>query len=71
MSFMATPFANRLLRPKNPRWAKINARQDTEDVTRNRAASVAERLDRGVTLSRSAAELRRAAWGALHGRPSA
>jgi hypothetical protein len=71
MSLMAAPFANPLLRPKNPRWARINARQDAEDATRNRTASVAERLDRGVKLSRSAAELRRAAWEALNGRPSA
>jgi hypothetical protein len=71
MGLMAAPFAHSLLSPKDPRWAQINTRQDAEDATRNRVASVAERLDRGVKLSRSAAELRRAAWEALHGRPSA
>lgn len=60
-----------MLRPHDLRWKQINAQQDAEDVARNRALTVAERLDRGVELSRFAAELRRSAWEARYGRPAA
>lgn len=71
MSFMAKPSARSLLQPHDPRWARINAEHDAANAARARSLGVAERLDRGVQLSRSAAELRRAAWEALHGRPTA
>jgi hypothetical protein len=47
----------------------INAQQEAEDVARVRAMTVAERLDLGVRLSRTAAELSRAAWEAGPQRP--
>jgi hypothetical protein len=59
-----------LLRPHDPRWMQINREQKAEDDMRARSATVVERLDRGLRLSRAAAELRRAAWEAQHGRPA-
>jgi hypothetical protein len=59
-----------LLRPNDPRWKEINAQQEAEDAARDGALTVAERLDRGMELSRFAAELRRAAWEARDGRPA-
>jgi hypothetical protein len=67
---MAGASTHSLLRPGDPRWEQVNRDQDAEDDTRAGAATVAERLDRGVRLSRAAAELRRAAWEALHGHPA-
>lgn len=63
MRFMAT-----LLRPDEERWQQINYEQDAEQDARTRALTIAERLDRGMRLSRTAAELRRAAWEAQRGR---
>jgi hypothetical protein len=67
---MVASSATSLLRPGDPRWSQINAEQEAEDVARYRAMTVAERLDHGVDLSRFAAELRRSAWEARHGRPA-
>jgi hypothetical protein len=53
-----------LLRPNDPRWALINAQQEADDAARVAAMTIEERLDLGVRISRAAAELRRAAWGA-------
>jgi hypothetical protein len=63
---MVVTHAQTLLRPGDPRWQQINREQDAEQDTRARAATIGERLDRGVRLSRAAAELRRAAWEAQH-----
>jgi len=68
MSFMATESAHTLLTPGDQRWKQINDEQDAEQDARARALTVAERLDRGMRLSRTAAELRRAAWEAQRGR---
>ena len=67
---MAGASSHSLLRPGDPRWEQVNRDQDADEAARARTATVAERLDRGVRLSRAAAELRRAAWEALHGRPA-
>jgi hypothetical protein len=67
---MAPVSVNSLLRPGDPRWERLNREQDAEDDARAQAATVAERLDRGVRLSRIAAELRRATWEALYGHPA-
>jgi hypothetical protein len=67
---MAAPSNASLLRPYDLRWKQINAEQDAETATRHRALTVSERLDLGLDLSRFAAELRRAAWEARHGRPA-
>jgi hypothetical protein len=67
MGFMESPLGNSLLRVGDSRWEQINREQDAADDARARALSVVERLDRGLRLSRSAAELRRAAWEAQHG----
>lgn len=71
MGFMAVPSGHSLLRPGDPRWEQVNRDQDADDEARTRALTVIERLDRGMRLSRMAAELRRAAWEARHGRPAA
>jgi hypothetical protein len=68
---MATPSGHSLLAPRDPRWTQINAEQDAEQDVRARALTVAERLDQGIYLSRTAADLRRAAWEAQRGRPAA
>jgi len=70
MGFMARRSVGSLLRPGDPRWMHINRAQAAEDDARSRAATVSERLERGVRLSRTAAELRRAAWEAQRGRPA-
>ncbi len=67
---MAARSTRSLLRPGDPRWKRINRAQLAEDVARAGGLSVAERLDRGLSLSRVAADLRRAAWEAQHGRPA-
>jgi hypothetical protein len=67
---MAVTHAQTLLRPGDSRWQQINREQDAEQDTRARVATMAERLDRGVRLSRAAAELRRAAWEAQHSHPA-
>jgi hypothetical protein len=67
---MAGVRMNSLLRLADPRWEQVNREQDAEDDARARRATVAERLDRGVRLSRTAAELRRATWEALYGHPA-
>jgi hypothetical protein len=67
---MAGASIKSLLRPGDPRWEQVNREQDAEDDARAHGATVAERLDRGVQLSRTAAELRRAAWEALYGHPA-
>jgi hypothetical protein len=64
---MATESAHPLLTPGDQRWKQFNDEQDAERDARMRALTVAERLDRGMCLSRTAAELRRAAWEARHG----
>jgi hypothetical protein len=71
MSLMAMPSGHPLLAPHDPRWTAINDDQAAEQDARTRALTVAERLDRGVRLSRTAADLRRAAWEAQRGRPAA
>jgi hypothetical protein len=71
MSFMATPSGHSLLTLRDPRWRSINDEQTAEQDVRARALTVAERLDRGICLSRTAADLRRAAWEAQRGRPAA
>jgi hypothetical protein len=71
MGFMATQPGHTLLVPGDPRWESINAEQAAEQDIRARALTVAERLDRGIRLSRTAADLRRAAWEAQRGRPAA
>lgn len=48
----------------DPRWKRINRAQLAEDAARAAGLSVAERLDRGLSLLRVAADLRRAAWEA-------
>jgi len=60
-----------LLREGDPRWRPINRERDAQDSARSRRLTVTERLDRGSRLSRTAAELRRAAWKAQRGRPAA
>jgi hypothetical protein len=67
---MAVARAQTLLRPGDSRWEQINREQDAEQDTRAGTATVGERLDRGVRLSRAAAELRRAAWEAQHSHPA-
>jgi hypothetical protein len=67
---MAGARSRTLLRPGDSRWEQINRDQDSDQDARARAATVAERLDRGVRLSRAAAELRRAAWEARNGHPA-
>jgi hypothetical protein len=67
---MAIARTQTLLRPGDSRWQQINREQDAEQDKRARAATVVERLDRGVRLSRAAAELRRAAWKAQHSHPA-
>ncbi len=67
---MAARMTRSLLRPGDRRWKRINRAQLLEDDERARGLSVAERLDRGSRLSQAAAELRRAAWEAQHGRPA-
>jgi len=67
---MAVTRPQTLLRPGDCRWQQINREQDAEQDTRARAATMAERLDRGVRLSRAAADLRRAAWRAQHSHPA-
>jgi hypothetical protein len=64
------PSGHSLLTPHDPRWTAINDEQAAEQDARTRALKVAERLDRGVHLSRTAADLRRAAWEAQHGCPA-
>jgi hypothetical protein len=71
MSFMAAPPGHPLLIPGDPRWTRINDEQAAEQDARARALTVTERLDRGMHLSRTAADLRRAAWEARRGRPAA
>ena len=71
MRFMATQPGHTLLVPRDPRWKAINDEQAAEQDARARALTIAERLDRGVCLSRTAADLRRAAWEAQRGRPAA
>jgi hypothetical protein len=71
MSLMAAPPGHSLLTPRDPRWKPINDEQAAEQDARARALTVAERLDRGMHLSRAAADLRRAAWEAQRGRPAA
>jgi hypothetical protein len=68
MSFMPTESAHTLLTPGDGRWKQINDEQDAEQAAHARALTIAERLDRGMRLSRTAAELRRAAWEAQRGR---
>lgn len=68
---MAAPSDQPLLTPRDPRWRRINDQQAAEQDTRAQALTVAERLDRGTYLSRTAADLRRAAWEAQRGRPAA
>lgn len=70
MSLMAKTSGHSLLTPHDPRWTQINSEQDAEQDVRARALTVAERLDRGVHLSRTAADLRQAAWEAQRGRPA-
>jgi hypothetical protein len=70
MGCMARRSVGSLLRPGDPRWMRINRAQAAEDDARSRAATVSELLERGVRLSRTAAELRRAAWEAQRGRPA-
>jgi hypothetical protein len=71
MRFMSMQPGHTLLVPGDPRWKPINDEQAAEQDTRTRALTVAERLDRGVRLSCTAADLRRAAWEAQRGRPAA
>jgi hypothetical protein len=71
MSFMTAQSGHSLLTPGDPRWTQINDEQAAEQDARARALTVAERLDRGVRLSRAAADLRRAAWEAQRGRSAA
>ena len=70
MGFMADRSGHSLLRPGDPRWEHVNREQDADEEGRSRDLTVIERLDRGMRLSRAAAELRRAAWEARHGRPA-
>jgi hypothetical protein len=71
MGFMLRRSGRTLLVPGDPRWKPINAEQAAEQDARAHTLTVAERLDRGVRLSRTAADLRRAAWEAQRGRPAA
>jgi hypothetical protein len=66
---MAAHVSTSLLRPNDQRWKQINAKQEAETIARHQAMTVAQRLDLGLDLSRFAAELRRSAWEARHGRP--
>jgi len=71
MRFMTARSGHSLLTPGDPRWQRINDEQAAEQDARARALTIAERLDRGVRLSRAAADLRRAAWEAQRGRSAA
>jgi hypothetical protein len=71
MRFMTARSGHTLLTVGDPRWKRINDEQAAEHDARARALTVAERLDRGMRLSRTAADLRRAAWEAQRGRPAA
>jgi hypothetical protein len=71
MGFMSVPSDHSLLTPSDPRWKQINDEQAAEQDAHARALTVAERLDRGMRLSRTAADLRRAAWEAQRGRSAA
>jgi hypothetical protein len=60
-----------LLNPHDQRWAQINRAQDEERKAHMSKLTVVDLLDRGLSLSRTAADLRRAAWQAQRGRPAA
>jgi hypothetical protein len=68
---VGTRLTNSLLSPGDTRWEEINRLGDAEDSARALKLSIAECLDRGLRLSRTAAEWRRAAWEAQHGHPAA
>ncbi len=54
-----------------PPVAPIDGEGDPEAAARIRALTLAERLELGVALSRTAAEFRRAAWEAQRARSAA
>jgi hypothetical protein len=56
--------------PSEHRWDEHEREQHAELDARAHTLTVAERLDRGLRLSRIAVELRRAAREALHGHPA-